>query len=100
MFSVSLQFAHFSVTRLSRLAKADNAQRPTNAALEDLTLKRHVSDIEAIAEQMVERSARGRDDAYVLPGLERPHEHHHQPSHQTLHGLDRLRRRAADLAKP
>src|SRR6266446_3644730 len=42
-------------------------------ALEDLTLKQHVSDIEAIAEQMGERSARERDAAYGLPGLERPH---------------------------
>src|SRR6187549_1092024 len=42
-------------------------------ALEDLTLERHVSNIEAIAEQMGERSARERDAAYGLPGLERPY---------------------------
>src|SRR5207245_7296795 len=42
-------------------------------ALEDLTLKRNVSDIEAIAEQMGERSARERNSADGLPGLERPH---------------------------
>ena len=34
-------------------------------ALEDLALKRHVSDIEAIAEQVSERSARERDAASV-----------------------------------
>src|SRR6476660_5048722 len=38
-------------------------------ALEDLTLERHVSNIEAIAEQMGERSARERDAAYGLPVL-------------------------------
>ena len=42
-------------------------------ALEDLTLKRHVSDIEAIAKQMGERSARERDAAYGVPDLKRPH---------------------------
>src|SRR5712691_3446346 len=42
-------------------------------ALEDLTLKRHVSDIEAIAEQMGERSARERDAPDRLPCLETPH---------------------------
>jgi hypothetical protein len=54
-------------------------------ALEDLTLKRHVSDIEAIAEQMGERSARERDTAYGLPGLERPHLGNDAPLAQVGH---------------
>src|SRR5215813_9825538 len=48
-------------------------------ALEDLTLKRHVSDIEAIAEQMGEWSAREWDTTYGLPGLERPYLGDHSP---------------------
>src|SRR5258708_38441692 len=54
-------------------------------ALEDLTLKRHVADIEAIVEQMGEWSARERDAAYGLAGLERPHLGDDAPLAQVRH---------------
>src|SRR5437016_12370308 len=62
-------FAQLGLDGLEQVA-IDNGRL---LALEDLTLKRHVSDIEAIAKQMGERSTRERNSADGLPGLERPH---------------------------
>ena len=39
---------------------------------QDLTLEGHLSNVEAVAKQMGERSARERNAADGLPGLERP----------------------------
>src|SRR6476620_400604 len=62
-------FAQLGLDGLEQVA-IDNGRL---LALEDLTLKRHVADIEAIAEQMGERSARERDATDGLPDLERPY---------------------------